>query len=85
MRVFGIPRKVARKYLLKVLVNGEELPLPSRIEPGWQQLDFQIPRAAENGIYEVHICQDNLFLPIDVYGIEDYRELGIGVQWLEIV
>jgi SAM-dependent methyltransferase len=84
MRVFGIPRKVARKYVLRVFVNDEELPLPEAIEPGWQQLDFTLTHPAENGIYEVRLQQTNLFLPIDVYGIEDHRELGIGVQWIAI-
>jgi SAM-dependent methyltransferase len=84
MRVFGVPRRVARKYVLKVFANDEELSLPAPLEPGWQEIEFPIPHVAEQGTYEIHLQQTNLFLPIDVYGTEDYRELGIGVQWMKI-
>jgi hypothetical protein len=83
--LFGVPRRVARKFALSVAVNDVSLPIDRGIKPGWQTLQIDLAPVPDKSILEVHLHQKGLFRPYDIFGVDDYRELGVGIKRISIV
>ncbi len=84
LNVFGVPRRVARRYNLEVEVNGQPIDPDKTITPGWQSLTFDISSVNDKDVLEVFINQQNMFRLIDSFSIFDYRSLGIGIKTISV-
>lgn len=82
---FGVPRRVARRFKLSLVVNDIALKLESSIRPGWQTLRVELAQVPDKQVLEVHLHQNGLFQPYDIYGVEDYREIGIGIKRIRVI
>ena len=84
LNIFGIPRRVSRRYVLDVEVNGTTIQLDKPISPGWQTRYLDLSNLKDTSVIEVFIHQQNLFRLIDSFAIFDYRSLGIGVKRISV-
>jgi hypothetical protein len=85
MELFGIPRRVAKRFRLSVKVNDTPLTLDRKIKPGWQILSLDLTPVSDKSVLEVHLHQNGLFRPWDIFGVEDYREIGVGIKQIRVV
>lgn len=84
LSIFGIPRRVSRRYILDVEVNGITLQLDKPISPGWQTRYLDVSNLKDRSVFEIFIHQKNLFRLIDSFAIFDYRSLGIGFKRISV-
>jgi len=85
IELFGVPRRVARRFTLSIVVNDIPLPLEHSIKPGWQTLRVNLTPVPDKSVLEVHLHQNGLFRPCDIFGVEDYREIGVGIKRILVV
>lgn len=83
--LFGVPRRVSRRYRLQVQVNDEPVEIEPPLTPGWQTLKLKLPPLKDTKLLEIFFQQQNLFRLIDRFGIFDYRSLGIAIKSVELV
>ncbi|MCD6384929.1 methyltransferase domain-containing protein [Candidatus Sumerlaeota bacterium] len=82
--LFGIPRRVSKRYKLFIEINGESVELDRPITPGWQTRSVDLSQIADKEVLEVYIQQRNLFRLIDSFAIFDYRSLGVGIKRISV-
>jgi len=83
MRLYSGPKQLQRAVAGTVSVGGQVNSFS--VSPGeWVELSFPLP-PRESGPVEVELIVDKTWVPRDVLGMSDTRELGIAVQriWLE--
>jgi len=66
-------------------VNDIPLTLEHSIKPGWQTLRVNLTPVPDKSVLEVHLHQSGLFRPCDIFGVEDSREIGVGIKRIRVV
>ncbi len=84
IELFGVPRRVAKRFSLSIVVNDIPLTLEHSIKPGWQTLLVNLAPVPDKSVLEVHLHQNGLFRPCDIFGVEDSREIGIGIKRIRV-
>ncbi|MCX7766662.1 MAG: class I SAM-dependent methyltransferase, partial [Candidatus Sumerlaeia bacterium] len=83
--LFGVPRRVSRRYRLQVRINDELVEIEPALTPGWQILNLKLPALKDTKLLEIYFQQHNLFRLIDRFGIFDYRSLGVAIKSVDLV
>ncbi len=82
--LFGIPRRVSKRYKMHVEINGTPLELDNPIIPGWQTRTIDISSIDNKALLEVHFHQEHMFRLSESFAIFDYRSLGVGIKRITV-
>lgn len=68
---------------LTLIVNGEPLASATLHSPSWQRVSFTLPPHLRNTMARCALRTSRTFVPAQIYGTADQRQLGIMVRRIE--